>query len=91
MSESTQIETIRTNERTVSSFRARNPRTASEGCELCGSTTIEIDEVVAPQRLALHECGRCHHRWTRALRPSRPRAALRKTKPALPAEVAIAS
>jgi len=64
---------------------------AQGGCVLCGSTAVDIDEVGAPARLALHECRRCDHRWTRKLMPPQPKIAARRARRSLPAEVAIAS
>lgn len=59
-------------------------------CKICGSVSIQVDEVVGPDQLILSECRRCRHRWTdvprtpdllRAARPSRLESA----------EVALAS
>lgn len=33
-------------------------------CAVCGSNTIRVDEVDHVGRMLLHQCGRCHHRWT---------------------------
>jgi len=33
-------------------------------CKICGSVSIQVDEVVGPDRLILSECRRCRHRWT---------------------------
>jgi hypothetical protein len=70
-------------------------------CGVCGSTSVEVDEVSSPVRMRLSECTRCEHRWTQTLRSSKPRAALRTVRTPLAnredsedgqsAEVALAS
>ncbi len=36
-------------------------------CEVCGSQSLSIDEVVYRERMLLVECLHCEHRWTRVL------------------------
>ncbi len=62
----------------VSGVQALHP--VSGACGICGSTSVEVDEVASPVRMRLCECLRCEHRWTQTLRPSKARVALRTVR-----------
>jgi hypothetical protein len=64
--------------------------TSSKSCEVCGSTSIQHDEVFDRGRLILSECDRCQHRWTRAHPISAARKVVRVRRVS-PGEVAMAS